>query len=231
MQRKILLIHLGITIVIEMEKNMLRKFLICMMTLLELALASDEVSHRFDTAQSTRRQYLKLPNQDEIIISYHSNHGEAGTYKIRLFMRKSGTVVWDKTFSEDFNELWTRASFMPLIKDHYLFDLNSDGDLEIAVVVSHDGNAVWRTTAMLFTVKNTGLEFFKKQQVNDEFSEFVYSSKEDFENPKYKCSFCNEPEYYYADGKKAPLSDSRHRISVSEKDRLIQDVPVYLLRK
>lgn len=209
---------------------MLRKFLICIITLLEVALANDEVTQRVDKAQSTRRQYLKLPGQREVIISYHPNHGENGLYKIRLFMRRNGKVVWDKTFSEDFNELWTRASFMPIVKDHYLSDLNSDGDLEIAVIVSHGGNAVWNTPAMILTVKGTGLEFLKKQQVNDEFSEYVYSSKEDFKKFKYRCPFCNEPEYYYADGKRAPLSDPRHDISRSTDDRAVREVPRYLLR-
>lgn len=189
---------------------MLRKFLICIITLSEVALANDEVTRRVDKAQSTRRQYLKLPGQREIIISYHPNHGEDGVYKIRLFMRKNGNVVWDKTFSEDFNEIWTRAAFIPVIKDSHAFDLNNDGNLEIGVVVSHGGNAVWNTPSMIFTVKDEGLEFLKKQQVNEEFSEFVYSSKKDFENPVYKCSSCIGREYYYADGKKAPLSNQKH---------------------
>lgn len=208
---------------------MLRKFLICTMLLLEVAFASDEVSRRFDKAQNLRRQYLKLPDQREVIISYHPDHGEDGTYKVRIFMRKEGNVIWDKTFSEDLDEYWVGAAFIPVIKGKYLHDLNNDGDLEIAVVVSHGGSAVWNTPAMIFTVKDKGLEFLKKQQVNDEFSEHVYSSKEDFENLKYKCTFCNEPGYYYADGKKAPLSDPRHKMSVSEDDRLVQKVPRYLL--
>lgn len=185
----------------------------------------------FDKAQSLRKQYLKLPDQKEIIISYHSDHGEDGTYKVRIFMRKNGILLWDKTFSEDFNELWTRASFIPIIEDSYLFDLNNDGSLEIAVVVSHGGSAVWNTPAMIFTVKDEGLELLNKQQVNDEFSEYVYVSKEDFKNPRYKCSFCNEPGYYYADGKKAPLSDPRHKISILEADRIVRGVPRYLLRE
>jgi hypothetical protein len=189
---------------------MLRKFLICTITLLEVALANDEVTRRFDKAQSTRRQYLKLPGQKEIIISYHPNHGEDGIYKIRLFMRRNGNVVWDKTFSGDFNELWTRAAFMPVIKNNYFHDLNDDSNFEIAVAVSHGGTAVWNTPAMVLTVKDEGLEFLKKQQVNDEFSEYVYSSKKDFEDPTYRCFSCIEREYYYADGKKAPLSDLKH---------------------
>lgn len=201
------------------------------MILLETTYASDEVTRRYDKAQSLRRNSLKLPGQREIIISYHSSHGEDGTYKIRIFMRKNGIVLWDKTFSEDFNELWTRASFIPVIKGSHHFDLNNNGNFEVAIVVSHGGSAVWNTPAMIFTVKDKGLEFLKKQQVNDEFSEHVYASKEDFENPKYKCSSCNEPEYYYAEGKKAPLSDPRHKISISEDDRMVREVPRYLLRE
>ncbi len=76
---------------------------------------------------------------------------------------------------------------------------------------------------MIFTVKDTALEFLRKQQVNDEFSEHVYTSKEDFENPAYKCSSSIEREYYYADGKKAPLSNQKHEISTKQG-------PVYLFR-
>lgn len=201
------------------------------MILLEVAFSSNEVDQRLDKAQSLRKQYLKLPDQKEVIISYHSDHGEDGTYKVRIFMRKNGMILWDKTFSEDFNELWTRASFIPIIEESYIFDLNSDGDFEIAVVASHGGSAVWNTPVIIFTVKDKSLEFLKKQQVNDEFSENVYVSKEDFENPRYKCSFCKEPGYYYTDGKKAPLSDPRHKISISESDRIVRGVPRYLLRE
>ena len=189
---------------------MLRKFLICTMLLLEVAFASDEVDQRFDKAQNLRRQYLKLPDQREVIISYHPDHGENGTLKVRIFMREEGNVIWDKTFSEDMDEYWIGAAFIPVVKGAYLYDLNNNGNFEIAIVVSHGGNAVWSTPSMIFTVKDKGLEFLKKQQVNDEFSEYVYTSKEDFENPKYKCSSCTEREYYYADGKKAPLSDKKH---------------------
>ena len=112
-----------------------------------------------------------------------------------------------------------------------IFDLNNDGDFEIAVVISHGGSAVWNTPAVIFTVKDEGLEFLQKQQVNDEFSEYVYVSKQDFENPRYKCSFCKEPGYYYADGKKAPLSDPRNKISISEDDHMARGVPRYLLRE
>lgn len=189
---------------------MLRKFLICTMLLLKVAFASDDVDQRFDKAQNLRQQYLKLPDQREVIISYHPDHGENGTYKVRIFMRKEGNVIWDKTFSEDMDEYWIGAAFIPVVKGAYFYDLNNNGNLEIAVVVSHGGNAVWNTPSMIFTVKDTALEFLRKQQVNDEFSEHVYTSKEDFENPNYKCSSCIEPEYYYADGKKAPLSDLKH---------------------
>jgi hypothetical protein len=190
---------------------MLRKFLICIMLLLELAFPSDEVSRRFDEAQNLRKNYLKLPGQRELTISYHQDHGEDGAYKVRIFMRKEGKVTWDKTFSEDMDEYWIRAAFLPVIKGAYFYDLNNNGDLEVAVVVSHGGNAVWNTPSIIFTVKDSALEFLRKQQVNDEFSEYVYSSKKDFENPTYKCSSCIEREYYYADGKKAHLSDQKNK--------------------
>lgn len=67
---------------------MLRKFLICTMILLETAFAYNEIDQRFDKAQSFRKQYLKLPNQRMVIISYHPRHGVDGTYKIRIFYEK-----------------------------------------------------------------------------------------------------------------------------------------------
>jgi hypothetical protein len=162
---------------------------------------------------------LKLPDQREVIISYHPEHGENGIFKIRVFLRQGSRILWDKTFSDDHDEYWIRASFMPVISRQYFSDLDDDGHYEIAISVSHGGMAVWNTPAMIFTVKETGLEFLKKQQTNEEFSEFVYRSKNDFKNPNYKCGVCKEKEYYYADGKKAPLSDPRH------------NVPNYLLQK
>jgi hypothetical protein len=181
--------------------------------------------------ESLHKMYLKLPDQREVIISYHPEHGEDGVYKIRIFLRQGSKILWDKTFSEDYSEFWTRASFMPVISRQYFSDLDDDGYYEIAISVSHGGMAVWNTPTMIFTVKEKSLEFLKKQQTNEEFSEFVYSSKDDFKNPNYKCGACKEKEYYYSDGKKAPLGDPRHKVLMNEKDRLIQNVPNYLLRK
>jgi hypothetical protein len=189
------------------------------MILLEVSFADEEMSLQFQKVQSLHRSYLKLPDQREVIISYHPEHGENGIFKIRVFLRQGSRILWDKTFSDDHDEYWIRASFMPVISRQYFSDLDDDGHYEIAISVSHGGMAVWNTPAIIFTVKETGLEFLKKQQTNEEFSEFVYRSKNDFKNPNYKCGVCKEKEYYYADGKKAPLSDPRH------------NVPNYLLQK
>jgi hypothetical protein len=134
------------------------------MILLEAAFSRNEVDQRFDKAQSLRKQYLKLPDQKDVIISYHSDHGEHGTFKIRIFMRQFGIVLWDKTFSEDFNEIWARASFIPVIQGYQFFDLNNDGNLEIAVVVSHGGSAVWNTPAMIFTVRTKTLSSLRNSK-------------------------------------------------------------------
>ena len=61
-------------------------------------------------------------------------------------MRKEGNVLWDKAFSEDMDEYWIGAAFIPA----------------------------------------------------------------------YKCSSCIEREYYYADGKKAPLSNRMHETSTKQ---------------
>jgi hypothetical protein len=210
---------------------MLRKFLIYTIILLETLFANEEILSQLQKVESLHKMYLKLPDQREVIISYHPEHGEDGVYKIRIFLRQGSKILWDKTFSEDYSEYWTRASFMPVISRQYFSDLDDDGYYEIAISVSHGGMAVWNTPTMIFTVKEKSLEFLRKQQTNEEFSEFVYSSKDDFKNPNYKCGACKEKEYYYADGKKAPLGDPRHKVLMHEKDRLIQNVPNYLLRK
>lgn len=210
---------------------MLRKFLIYTIILLETLFANEEMLSQLQKVERLHKMYLKLLDQREVIISYHPEHGEDGAYKIRVFLRQGSKILWDKTFSEDYNEFWTRASFMPVISRQYFSDLDDDGYYEIAISVSHGGMAVWNTPTMIFTVKEKSLEFLKKQQTNEEFSEFVYSSKDDFKNPNYKCGACKEKEYYYADGKKAPLGDPRHKVLMNEKDILIQNVPNYLLRK
>lgn len=166
---------------------MLKKYLIYTILLLQVAFADES---ELEKVEKLRKQYLRLPDQREVIISYHPEHGDKGIYKVRVFLRKVDAILWDKTFSQEYKELWTGASFIPLFSEKYYEDLDNDGFLEIAIAVSHGGQAVWNTPAIIFKVKNDGLEFLKKQQINDEFSRSVYEKKSDFNDPSYLCKHC-----------------------------------------
>ncbi len=139
------------------------------------------------------KRFLKLPNGNEILISYHS-HSEEALSKIRIFMRNSDRVLWDKTFVNEYDELWYKANFIPVIKDQFVADLNNDGFYEIAVANWSGGKVPCASSAMIFTMKENSLQFLKKQQINTEFSRSVYESKEDSKKSYYKCPACESKE-------------------------------------
>lgn len=135
------------------------------------------------------KRFLKLSNGKEVLISYHS-HSEETLSKIRIFMRRSGKILWDKTFVNEYDELWYRANFIPVVKDQFLEDLNDDGLTEIAISNWNGGKAPCASSAIIFTVKEDSLQFFKKQQINTEFSRHVYPTKQEFKNSKYQDPLC-----------------------------------------
>jgi hypothetical protein len=135
------------------------------------------------------KRFLKLSNGNEVLISYHS-HSEETLSKIRIFMRRSGKILWDKTFVNEYDELWYKANFIPVVKDQFLEDLNDDGSTEIAISNWNGGKAPCASSAIIFTVKEDSLQFLKKQQINTEFSRHVYPTKQEFKNSKYKDPLC-----------------------------------------
>jgi hypothetical protein len=135
------------------------------------------------------KRFLKLSNGNEVLISYHS-HSEETLSKIRIFMRRSGKILWDKTFVNEYDELWYKANFIPVVKDQFLEDLNDDGSTEIAISNWNGGKAPCASSAIIFTVKEDSLQFLKKQQINTEFSRHVYPMKQEFKNSKYKDPLC-----------------------------------------
>ena len=165
---------------------MLIKFLIFIMLHSLSALAADPDPY-VEALQEKR--FLKLSNGDEVLISYHS-HSEETLSKIRIFMRRSGKILWDKTFVNEYDELWYKANFIPVVKDQFLEDLNDDGSTEIAISNWNGGKAPCASSAIIFTVKEDSLQFFKKQQINTEFSRYVYPTKQEFKNSKYKDPLC-----------------------------------------
>lgn len=135
------------------------------------------------------KNYLKISNQKELIlVSLETHGGEANYY--RLFLRSGKRVLWDKTFSQEYETFWNRANFIPLIPDNFILDLNDDGFQEVAVATSHGGNAVWSNLAVIFTLKNDKLEFLRTFPINIEFSRSVFDKKENFSDPNFKCKLC-----------------------------------------
>jgi hypothetical protein len=75
-------------------------------------------------------------------------------------------------------------------RDKFVEDLNDDGLSEIGIANWNGGKAPCASSAIIFTVKDDSLQFLKKQQINTEFSRFIYPRKNDFKNSKYKDSLC-----------------------------------------
>jgi len=133
---------------------------------------------------------IKLPDQKELVISYGPKHLEDGNYQIRLYLKHKSVILWDKTFGVDYNELWYRASFIPLFENTFYFDLDNDGRLEIAVAIEHGGQAGWNSRALIFSVKDQSLVLLKKQNINIELSSSVYQRLSDYYEKDYKCKIC-----------------------------------------
>ena len=109
-------------------------------------------------------------------------------------MRKEDKILWDKTFVNEYDELWYKANFIPLVKNEFVEDLNNDGFPEIGIANWSGGKAPCASSAIIFTLKEDSLQFLKKQEINTEFSRSVYESKEDFKSPNYKCPACESKE-------------------------------------
>ena len=179
------------------------KFLISIMLLSQNVLCADPDPYVEALHDKT---FLKLPNGNEVIISYHSRSEDAHS-KIRVFIRNKGKILWDKTFVNEYKELWYQANFIPVIKDQFVEDLNEDGYPEIGIAIWGGGMASWASSAVIFSIKENALEFVRKQQINIEYSRSIYQTKADFNNVKYKCPVCESKEYFYAEDKKAKLED------------------------
>ena len=131
------------------------------------------------------KRSLKISNGYEVLISYHSPSDETLS-KIRIFTRNHGKVLWDKTFVNEYDELWHQVHFIPIVENKFLEDLNDDGFLELAVANWNGGKAPCASSAIIFTDKEDSLQFLKKQKINTEFSRHVYPTENDFRNLKYK---------------------------------------------
>lgn len=163
---------------------MLRKFLIFTMLLSLKALATEPDPF---VASLMNKTDLKLPDGKEIHITYFSLNDEM---RIRIFMKLKNKVIWDKSFIDSYDEVWNQAHFIPVTEDKFLEDLNHDGFPEIGIAVWNGGKAPCASSGITFTVRNDSLEFFKKQQINTEFSRQIYKAKNDFNNPNYVDPLC-----------------------------------------
>jgi len=169
-----------------MEKPMLVKYLIFIMILSLNVFAADPDPY---VEALHEKRFLQLPNGNEILISYHSPTDETNA-KIRIFMRQKDKTLWDKTFVNEFDEIWNKANFIPVTKDKFVKDLNDDGLPEIGIANWSGGKAPCASSAIIFTVKHDSLQFLRKQQINTEFSRSIYQKKSDFKNSKYRTPLC-----------------------------------------
>jgi hypothetical protein len=135
------------------------------------------------------KRILKLSNGNEVLISYHS-HSEETVSKTRIFMRNSGKILWDRTFVNEYDELWYRAYFIPVTKDNFIEDLNNDGFLEIGIANWDGGKAPCASSGLIFSIKEDSIQFLQKHRINTEFSRQIYRAKNDFNNPKYRDPLC-----------------------------------------
>ena len=168
------------------EKIMLAKCLIYTMVL-SLSVFAEDPDPYVEALQE--KKFLKLPNGREILLSYHSSSEEALS-KVRIFMRNNGKILWDKTFVNEYDELWHQVNFVPVTKDKFVEDLNDDGFPEIGIANWNGGKAPCASSGLIFTVKEDSLQFLKKQEINTEFSRQIYKTKKDFKNSKYKDPLC-----------------------------------------
>jgi hypothetical protein len=136
------------------------------------------------------KQYLRVSREIEIIIADLEKFGGEPNFQ-RLFMRKNNKVIWDKTFSDDFNILWNSAYFIPLIPEQFILDINFDGNPDFAIATSHGGQAVWKNLAVIFTIIDNEIKFLKTFPINIEFSKSVFKKVSDYNNEKYHCEVCH----------------------------------------
>lgn len=98
---------------------------------------------------------LKLPDGR----SLHLKRKELHVWT--LFLKdKNDKVLWQKTYSQDFDSLWDYAYFIKVKGKQHFLDVNGDGYPEIALSTWDGGNAPNRP-AIIFTVKENELSVFK----------------------------------------------------------------------
>ena len=70
------------------------------------------------------------------------------------------SVLWQKSYSEDFDSLWNYAYFIKVKGDHYIVDLDNDGFPEVAISTWDGGNGANRP-AIVFSVRAVDLSVLK----------------------------------------------------------------------
>lgn len=168
------------------ERPMLTKFLVFTMLLSQNVLSADPDPY---VEALHEKRFLKLPNGNEVLISYHS-HKEDSHSKTRIFIRNKDKILWDKTFVNEYDELWYQANFMPVVQNKFVEDLDNNGLPEIGIANWDGGKAPCASSVIIFTVKKDSLLFLKKHQINTEFSRQAYREKEEFNKPSYQDPKC-----------------------------------------
>jgi hypothetical protein len=85
--------------------------------------------------------------------------GEEYTWSLSLHDRDKKTL-WSKRYSTEFDSLWDYAFFVRVKAKSFVYDMDKDGNPEIAISTWDGGNAPNRP-AIVFTVKEKELSVFK----------------------------------------------------------------------
>ena len=157
---------------------MLTKFLIFTIFLLAIGFKIQAREPDPYVEELQNKKYLKLSNGREVILVRLFNEIGPSNH-MRLFLRQKGKVLWDVTYSGDFETLWADSHFIPLYNKEFITDLNNDGSSEIAVAVWHGGHAMEHCRAIIFTIKNNNIVPLATQEINYEFSRSVFKNKDE----------------------------------------------------
>lgn len=156
---------------------MLKKSLLFIMLLQISNSALQSMEPDFYLKRLESKRYLKLINGKEIIISQPGTKDE-DLVKKRVFLRKGNKILWDKTFNSEYGDhIWQSAHFIPVIPGKFAYDYDKDGNEEIAIAVWHGGQNVKSSSVYVFSMLGDSLILKAKENINYEFSRYVYEIK------------------------------------------------------
>jgi len=117
-------------------------------------------------------QHLELPDGRSITIKLRSRK----VMNVQAIILKQGRkLLWRRYFSGDYGALWLYVFFVPIKRNNqYWYDVNGDGDLEVAIVPYDGGRFLHFVTAIIFSVKPNYLEYVTSKKFRLFQGRYVY---------------------------------------------------------